>query len=42
VAVGHSSAVTSYDTHGCTRAITTRYTTLDATIEIGSRSAKVE
>ena len=32
----------SYDTHGCTRVFTTRYTTLDAMIEIGSTSATVE
>ena len=32
----------SYDTHGCTRAFTARYTTLDATTEIGSMSGTVE
>jgi len=31
-----------YDTHGCTRAFTTGYTTLAAMIEIATTSATVE
>jgi len=32
----------SYDTHGCTHAFTTGYTTVDAMLEIGTASATVE
>jgi len=32
----------SYDTHGCTCAFMTHYTTLDAMIEIGTSSTTVE
>jgi len=38
----HDSLACSYDMHGCTRAFTTRYTTVDATVETWRTSATVE